>query len=118
MSDEVASLELSKELYELTEWNDTDYVHEAEDYDGKVWHVKHRMEVLPPSYNYPAYTLGYLLRKLPPHYAVWIGPSGSGYAEQIIGPQRLNDIGEQGDTPENAAAKLCIELIKQGVIKP
>jgi hypothetical protein len=126
----VASLELCKELYKVSGWKydayfDLSYI------DGNL---KHHVEgtVLEGT---PAYPLGYLLRKLP--YKLTL--PGLYY----VGDHKNNDFtlemevpssGEdywcffysnggcaeyyplKGATPEDAAAKLLVELFKQGVL--
>lgn len=106
---EVASLDLCKELYELSGWEDTHFY-----YGG------HPTAVYTSSSNlaeYPAYSLGYLLRKLPScpmlkklpkdvvgDWVIGVGIDGR-YFEKL------------GDTPENVCAELAIELFKQGILK-
>jgi len=130
MSD-VASLELCKELYELSGWAHTD--------SEKMWRhhlpinmseVKYRGEVENDNFRfrrspealrfreenkfYPAYSLGYLLRKLPAPCQV-----GSLYTTGYEAYYCLKKpfVRTTGDTPEDATAKLCIELFKQGILR-
>jgi hypothetical protein len=77
----VASLELCKELYGLSGWNDTPN------------HVD----------------LGYLVRKLPAYTEI------RNY--EICWQARFNSMISEADTPEDAAAKLAIELFKSGVLE-
>lgn len=113
----VASLELCKDLVYTSEWGGTEYfylnnalVHRSmlddDDFLGEV---------------IPAYDLGYLLRKLPPE-------------DKEIGYLNLCQDGvnwmcrytklsatmiySKADIPEDAAAKLAIELFKQGILTP
>lgn len=115
----VASLELCKELYELSGWKATSntfrYGNEKLDWiqsdDGKDWYL-------------PAYDLGYLLRQLPESTTLrrnkakaikasnWHGE----WAIGVYGDQYREVGGKHGDTPEDAAAKLAIELFKQGIL--
>ena len=89
-----ASLELCKELFELSGWDGTAYEHE-------LLNGKHYTRTLPvkemthfdQNTYIPAYDLGYLLRKLPPSI-------------------------QRADTPEDAASKLAIELFKQKRVIP
>lgn len=109
----VASLELSRELYELSEWSmdivsdvlvgDTTYGGHF-DSDG--------------NFVAPKYELGYLLRRLPTNVMItctsllrdeWICGAGESLSE-------VEDNAQEADTPEDAAAKLAIELFKQGVL--
>lgn len=74
----------------------------------------------------PAYTLGYLLRRLPmrlpadPGYWLTVGPFdeerwGASYLNGNTNPPQLL-FNTWTYTPEDAAAKLAIELFKQGVL--
>jgi hypothetical protein len=140
----VASLELCKELDELTSYkwhHETQYrwyclpklIHKGSspEQDYSSWQVKHL------SYRgqyrvdwYGAYDLGYLLRKLPPYLELgdtveyhsvrnWLYMSmyEDGKEWQFGYTEAGDEYYGQADTPENAAAKLCIELFKQGVLK-
>ena len=142
----VASLELCKELYELSSWG---YVPLSERVD-KQWVLSPRFSrgpnedwqpcVLPYEYKgrkthiAPAYDLGYLVRKL-------AGIDEPGYPANIFvevtvlqnyaSARAIRGITETGfdqrrqpnlpdcdaDTPEDAAAKLAIELFKNGILK-
>ena len=107
----VASLELCKELHELSGWKDTDYTYYANagQHSGTMMH---RSLVFDKPENLPAYDLGYLLRKMINHdpdiYAVdgerWVCLVGEG------------DLSKSAATPEDAAAKLAIELCKAKVL--
>lgn len=106
----VASLELCKELYELSGWEDTEFIW-YQDYSKPV-----HIEVDVKSYDEaPAYDLGYLLRKLQPNAHNMIFHTGSYTATYDYG------IGQAyvatANTPEDAACKLAIELWKQGVLR-
>lgn len=108
---EVASLELSKELYELSGWD-----------EGKkqTWHMQSKTMAIGFDVHTehdriaPAYSLGYLLRKLPNDSEVY---RASTYEANYY-PNPGEPISFEADTPEDACAKLAIELIKQGVLKP
>lgn len=109
-----ASLELCKELYLLSKWVGTDFYHDAsEGWDDQ--HVEYGGGSLPKDGGiYPAYDLGYILRKLPnrsPKTQIIIMLDGDWFAN-------YGDVGVSADTPENAAVKLAILLIKEGIIKP
>lgn len=96
----VASLELCKELYELSRWGDREL---AKDRNGV-----------------PHYGLGYLLRKLPASQdgnqlsldqitaGHWV--AGYLYGNPVKGAT------EQGSSPEDAACSLAISLFKQGIL--
>lgn len=118
----VASLELCKELYELSGWKNgkhTWYLEHAYDPNG-IWIERddwdlNKVETNMSEYFYPAYDLGYLLRKLPPVSKVI---NCSNERTQIYGalfPE--GKLTFQADTPEDAACKLAIELFKQGILK-
>lgn len=88
----VCSLELARELHELSGWDD-DGPFGLETWNGEI----------------PKYDLGYLLRKLPPTtllqkyedtWQVW-------YFTEIY----------RAEIPEDAACKLACILIKDGIIK-
>lgn len=127
----VASIDLCRELYELSGWDDTDrlccltcneIVADEQKIDDGRTHE-----------SIPAYDLGYLLRKLPKFgkytrgdglvakdktrltitvadSGTWVATMDSDYEEDgWIDPS-------YADTPEDAAAKLAIELFKQGIL--
>lgn len=120
---QVASLELCRELYELSGWN------------THVYHLKNRSVGSTSASPFdhprgnaicPAYNLGFLVRKLPPligrarfpciSYPInmWV----AGYTSDIDNWHHLKqfDYLETADTPEDAACKLSIELFKQGIL--
>lgn len=131
----VASLELCKELYELSGWEDSSL------YDHHF--VSESSSGLTQPDICPAYPLGYLLRKLQATSNVewsngWLGYRIEMFWDEIDknwsvlfkntdtkddewdeekGAYGLNKYTELGNTPEDATAKLCIELIKQGILK-
>lgn len=97
MSD-VASLELCQELHKLSGWDE---------------------EWLSHSNTTPKYDLGYLLRKLPP--STEIKRMGKARADIVrLGEYVAWNDNHKGryhaDTPEDATAKLAIELFKQGIL--
>lgn len=99
----VASRELSEELWELSGW------------------IEYRK--LGTSEFVPKYTLGYLLRKLP-HHIEKLGHYESLSLDSIgnqwncrygiMSPAKLE---ASAKTPEDAACKLAISLIKSGLLK-
>lgn len=101
----VATLGLCSELYRLSGWG-----------DGEKPKLKEHIITANESRleTYPAYDLGYLLRKLEGfdvrlHYSnTW----------RLWGVFAQDSKGEDHDSPENAAAKVCIELFKLGVLTP
>lgn len=121
----VASLELSKELYELSGWGETHFVYarSSEYKQLKVLSSK-SANTQDHTTHFPAYDLGYLLRKLPRELKngayLQMTPSPDeewefGYAE--YGEIPNGNPQASSDTPEDAACSLAIELIKQGVLK-
>lgn len=124
----VASLELCKELYELSGW-DSDFIRTS--IRGDVWNV--HVRPTDPNWRFaggvaPAYSLGYLLRKLP-NYIPTFGDDGDDYLFSLKPNFEGNEweaaywgiqkslYWNRADTPEDAACKLAIELYKQGVLK-
>jgi hypothetical protein len=103
-----ASLELCKELYELSGWYDTHFAHTSMDIkaqDGKNIDD----EVC------PAYDLGYLLRKLPTYTEV---KSLKGDVPFIASYD--NGISTRNclaDNPEDALTLLAIQLFKDGILQ-
>lgn len=121
----VASKELCQELHELSGWSGGEYTW----YETLKGVIESGIEAIEsewgsgtPKFICPAYDLGYLLRKLPRRlnddYRLTI--------QTVVFPQwcasydELEGIGcaheSYGDSPEDAAAKLCIELFKQGIL--
>ena len=108
---EIASIELCEELYTLSEWrDDINGFYDASEFEGYF-----KEQLLSDNQNCPAYTAGYLLRKL------------SGKAE--VGVQWLKTdfyLAKTGyewrfkrataETPEDALCKLAIELFKNGTL--
>ena len=113
---DVASRELSKQLYDLSGWTEpADYYW----YENGLYNQYQK----PPEAEFvaPAYKLGFLIRKLPRQIdgeemrncsisMEWLG-------NQWVFYYSRTDFSGTADTPEDAAAKLCIELIKQGILK-
>lgn len=136
-----ASLELCKELYELSGWDDT----------NSYWYLEHQIRLSNGNYDtlqtmlvdkhyragtspktnfIPAYTAGYLLRKLPriiksfeyhnhtlllhPDDDLWIVGYYEKWATKLVVKARLS---LYADTPENALCKLAIELFNQNILK-
>lgn len=133
---DVASLELCKELYELSGWGkklgETDFY--TVNARGKQAAFVRQGQVIGElslaewKKSIPAYTLGYLLRKLPlniegafkelNHYGTDNGYWVIQYCHHDLRTNVFTySYGEHGDTPEDAACKLAIELFKQGVLK-
>jgi hypothetical protein len=122
----VASLELCKELYELSGWRkDVEHVYYSNGGAVNPRNVWPKNEVFDKPGNIPAYSLGYLLRKLPMQYnrgillvGVTNGDKWSAQYYSFYPPDRgAKSAILIADTPEDAAAKLAIELFKQGILK-
>lgn len=158
----VASLELCKELHELSGWEPEDEWEadaEHEHWQSNEWY-DHTYWVIDPSYSksvfddgtefingvaphltpnlaikggfasrlswsvyIPAYDLGFLLRKLPRYIDDSYGLSlfvVSGTREHWVARYDYKEDPQcsvMADTPEDTAAKLCIELLKQGILQ-
>ena len=134
----VASQELCKELYEVSGWEDTYTTHIL---SGKDVDYDINRSATMGSLLYPAYDLGYLVRKLPltiefdnekweevygrslPSYffmARDLDTMDNKWRVQYQGEDQedvIEDTMFDADTPEDATAKLCIELFKQGILK-
>lgn len=90
----VASPDLSQELYELSNWCPSE-----------------RCNGIHYATSPPSYDLGYVLRKLPPGSRVFRATNGSWAAVRSSHAKAT-----WTETPEDAAAKLAIELFKQGIL--
>jgi hypothetical protein len=107
-----ASLELCKELFELSGWKDTEkkqgfYVRSLDSGLGEI--AEHG--------RIPAYDLGYLLRKLPDGVALrHVKPANDSQSYWAAEYVPHDFFGETANTPEDATAKLAIELFKQGIL--
>lgn len=122
----VASLELCKGLYELSGWSDCKFywsmmVERGEEVPGEeyvMYNLHDYTNIKHGQYNFPAYDLGYLLRKLPTDCLISVYEQGKTYycMKDTSGAESTYDV--EANTPEDAACKLAIELIKQGVLKP
>lgn len=108
----IANVELGRELYHLTLWG-----------TGR-WH---RFAPGPDLENndVPKYDLGYLLRKLPKENPEGLMLQLRFYDEDYCYAGYYDDRGNSDLKTESgpcrdvdAAAKLCIELIKQGILDP
>lgn len=124
----VASLKLCKELYELSGWYQTHYIWRLYDDDHLPEWVQTFTNIKPEDYThtdhhyYPAYDLGYLLRKLSIGVSLYKGAKGYTFnvgnsIQHSVGVYeaiRSSDL--RSGTPEDAAAKLAIELFKQGIL--
>lgn len=131
----VSSLELSKRLYELSGWGAT--LHPEETIDGEVFPQWVEVETLPAwqggelvgdtffdgttvEDTYPAYDLGYLIRKLP-HTSITRLDGSKKHLYVADSFDMLNESRQsvqfRADTPEDAACKLAIALFEQGILR-
>lgn len=137
----VASLELCKELYELSGWKDTLLEHKSYD-NGETLTLPYDDDS-GKKYFCPAYDLGYLLRKLQATANRewsngWKGYDITFFWDEIdkdwsarfkntdadddkffgdkTGVYGFNRFEEVADIPEDAACKLAIELFKQELL--
>lgn len=120
----IVNLELCKELYVLSGWDMTERHFDPED-DGIV--TSGRPRVSRGLNDLPAYSLGYLLRKLPPviqedgkFLALAIHAQGDGtfhaaycepYDKEFKGSYITN-----AKEPEDVLAKIAIKLFKEGIL--
>lgn len=111
----VAELSLCKTLWELSGWGDT-YARWSIKGDATGDHESARVNMLGVG-DIPAYDLGYLLRKLPALCSVDSISQKDGRREWSVSAPFKLDTYTTADTPEDCAAKLAIELFKQGVLK-
>lgn len=121
----VASIELCKELYELSEWQGGEYDYcrnKGEEWDA--WNQSDQHERSYPGFerSVPAYDLGYLLRQFPQNIATYVYNAfdENGHLHWRASDGVIDFIKPKfeatADTPEDAVAKLAIELFKQGVL--
>jgi hypothetical protein len=105
----VASLDLCRELYGLSRWEDTDFqYHRGLDDE---WHSAYQKR------GYPAYDLGYLLRKLPRLDSYNDSWSLVRWSDEWIMEHGDIDGDVTASNPEDAAAKLTIGLFNKGILK-
>ncbi len=102
----VASLDHCRKLHEASGWTDTEFTYyiNGGQYSGEVYH---RSMVFDKDGNLPAYDLGYLVRKLRGELLVLDDSEMGLFFRSMLTLATLED----------AAAKLAIELFKQGVLK-
>lgn len=133
----IASLDLCKELYELTGWDGAAFSYFLPDDYGDDYILPSDSDIGNGRFHAPAYALGYLLRKLPPEvmgvhsYRFRLTPVdvtpqngfewSAGYTDRFElfqfhdRTKKSISLWFKADTPEAATAKLAIELFKQGV---
>lgn len=107
----VASLELCKELYELSGWNSGQRAFYTFDEDKMVETNAFDEDLVG---EIRKYDLGYLIRKLPPYVQLMTMRNGC----DAVLKDLKNTVAVHADTPEDAACKLAIELFEQGILSP
>jgi hypothetical protein len=116
----VASLELCKELYELSGWDDAE------------WRLIPDKDTRLGCRRVPAYPIGYLIQKFPRRKRLEIKEMNNGhwvcqlkydyrYKEATVSGRvatlaGTHEYAAHEDTPEDAVCKLAIELFKQGIL--
>lgn len=129
---EVTSLDLCKELYELSIWsvpvNDDPYNDLR--IEWRVWPIgkielvsaANRKVVIGTKFVCPAYSAGYLLRRLPRYDAEgWNLTLECQGEEAVVAYYRHTDDRHKheklADTPEDALCKLAIALFKANILR-
>jgi hypothetical protein len=109
----VASLELCRELYKMSRWEPQDCAVYALLGDSRIFQFIRNPEpnLISMDYYIPAYDLGYLLRKFVGNGGVEIRYGDKG----CIATSHMVSTGS--NTPEDATARLAIELFRQGILK-
>lgn len=103
----VASLSLCKELYELSRWKVPIETTSLNPADIPAYYDNGK-------YICPAYTLGYLLRKLPKNSVMLVADDERLKSTPMAA---YDNYRFTADILEDVACKLAIELFKQGVLK-
>lgn len=113
----VASLELCKELYELSGLSDTDKWYMETNNGGE--HVVGYRHSRPRNKTFPAYDLGFLFQQLKePVSEIRFVPQMNGkWLLLYTVSGETEDYELFADTPEDAACKLACELFKQKVLR-
>jgi len=116
-----ASKELCAELYKLTGWWDIDFMYEPE---GHVQLRKPSNQTELQSYvnlgRTPAYSCGYLLRKLPAHISIELQKRveyDGGWSWNLVAQSPDGFYWVEDGFLEDLTAQLCIELVKQGILQ-
>lgn len=123
----VASLKLCKELDALSGWSETDYFYQGVEHEDKSTAYVLTNPVLegPLTANaYPAYDLGYLMRRLPAQTLLKreydaspeLPEATPAHYRALYDTLDGQHFWSGADTPENAAVLLAINLFKHGVL--
>lgn len=127
----VASLELCRELYELSGWIEQTFWHVNyfDNTSNGNWKIetqaRHPLPLEASSVNVPAYDLGFILRKLPPYlnedvqqvYLFLGSDSDRLWRSDYHNLYKKTLYHVIADTPENAVCQLAINLFKQNILK-
>jgi len=115
----VAELGVCRELFELSGWDDTPWSYYWSELDDTVLNLSEPLKVTGGvgiyDKQYPAYDLGYLIRHLPLNMTIYRAGT---FCEAAW--HRANGFDEQraqGETPEDAAVRLAIQMFKLGLMK-
>jgi hypothetical protein len=130
-----ANLENCKKLYELSGWGETEYLYGKNIVSGNypLFHQDNYPQSYPYESSFPAYDLGYLIRKLPQDLKS--EPDKDNRCEQWglrLETPIVNHtsglwafyyenskpyIWQEADTPEDALCLLAIKLFEEGILK-
>lgn len=117
----VANLELCKELYELSGWlkgTEKFWFEPGDGFKNQLINKKFKPNGFNENGRFPAYDLGYLLRKLPGVKLEQIDKDFWNAQKSYNDGTELPDYKScDGSTPEDAVCKLAIELFKQGILE-
>lgn len=104
---------LSKELYEKSGWLGSGYYWcLVQTNPSELWQVKRAPES--PLKNYPAYELGYLVRKLP--YCELFHFANGKYKATWQGSNAIVS-GVSHHSPENAVARLAVKMLEEQILQ-
>jgi hypothetical protein len=112
----VASIDLCKTLFSDSGWFGTS-LNYFRFHDGKETIEPRPMSGYISAQGIPAYDLGYLLRKLPPSTAIRKRPTNGATKEYSAFTAVRRGVVALDSTPEDAAARLAIQLFKQAVLR-
>lgn len=113
----VASLENCKRLYELSEWDNSEWVWAVNIATGKPVSFHHSKvpTTYPYEQTYHAYDLGYLIRKFR-MVDLQFNPELYFDKWHIRYGDQKTEIRLTGDTPEDVACLLAIKLFEEGIL--
>lgn len=122
---EVASLENCKRLYELSGWGQAFSGDEVHVYYNsiKTPYLVYRSQNIRSAMHTPAYSAGYLLRKLPTSVDFNEVPHQFRLERRLATDEwwasysHINDVQSFADTPEDALCLLAIKLFEEKILK-